>query len=297
MEGDLLSSTSSNHDSLTVENLIETGKRNGFGVEFPSQLGHRPEESLVSLLMFKRQTDPYGGTSTILPARFAQIGAKLPPLARKVLVDGVTLEPGLARDLLESLSLPQETKEAALSCLEDDSVQIQQACVLLPESCAVLRGHCDKHLSSGPDSVDGAPTFQVQLNLLQVEKLLGLKASQELRTCSENLLRALEPANGTAKFPLLGDIFLRRYTSTTRPFIPFHCDHAAFTVNIALGGRENGSGGEEGGGHLVALHRNSIVTLLRNEGEATAHTSALLHGVSRITSGERHTMIMFFNKV
>ena len=100
------------------------------------------------------------------------------------------------------------------------------------------------------------------------------------------------------KAPVLQDIFLRRYTATTRPFIPLHCDHAAVTLNVCLSGHENDKNPEAGalqrGGQLVALHADSVRVLHRGEGEATAHTSALLHGVTRIHQGERHTMILFY---
>jgi len=86
------------------------------------------------------------------------------------------------------------------------------------------------------------------------------------------------------------DIFLRRYTADTRPFIPFHCDHAMVTVNICL--TEHGE--TDGDGALIGLHDKKIVEFKRVEGDGTAHTSTLLHGVARIEEGTRYTCIIFF---
>ena len=89
------------------------------------------------------------------------------------------------------------------------------------------------------------------------------------------------------------DCFLRRYTADTRPFIPFHCDGAAATVNVALTASEDDTAM---GGELLCLHSGKVVTERRQEGEATVHPAGLLHGVTRLENGagERFSMILFF---
>jgi hypothetical protein len=130
---------------------------------------------------------------------------------------------------------------------------------------------------------------------------------------------------GGSAFGRVG-IFVRRYSAATRPFIPFHCDAAAFTANVALGAeargaeaRGEGERGERGerdergekrerddgsnaatcsfaGGALLALHGGRVRALARRKGEATVHPSSLMHGVARMVSGTRHSMVIFFHR-
>ena len=48
------------------------------------------------------------------------------------------------------------------------------------------------------------------------------------------------------------------------------------------------------GGRLVALYNGAVRTITRGEGEATVHSSSLMHGVTRTLAGERYSLIMFF---
>ena len=49
------------------------------------------------------------------------------------------------------------------------------------------------------------------------------------------------------------------------------------------------------GGRLLAIVDNQVRAVARSEGEATVHDSRLLHAVSRITTGCRYSLILFFN--
>ena len=99
-----------------------------------------------------------------------------------------------------------------------------------------------------------------------------------------------------------GYIFARRYTPDTRPWCPLHEDRAELTINVALGDDSCGGSGAGGGtcegggadGRLVGLFEGGIRAIERAEGEATIHTSALRHGVTRVRHGERSTLIVFF---
>ena len=68
-----------------------------------------------------------------------------------------------------------------------------------------------------------------------------------------------------------------------------HPDSAAITVNVALS-----DDAEHTGGRLVGLYDGRIQTLERAEGEAVVHTSALIHGVTRMSEGVRYSLILFF---
>jgi len=71
------------------------------------------------------------------------------------------------------------------------------------------------------------------------------------------------------------EIFARRYSRTTRPWINFHRDACAFTVNVALG-----SDSQHTGGRLLAIFGDGLQTLPRESGDVTVHPSSLLHAVS-----------------
>jgi len=107
---------------------------------------------------------------------------------------------------------------------------------------------------------------------------------------------------------------MHRYSAATRPWIPFHCDSAAVTVNIALGehtsvrpgrgdeeeeeevkGKEE-EGGRGGGGQLLVLCENAVRAVHpRLAGEATVHDSSLLHAVSRVRRSVRYSLIIFYD--
>ena len=44
----------------------------------------------------------------------------------------------------------------------------------------------------------------------------------------------------------------------------------------------------------MALYNGAVRTIARGEGEATVHSSSLMHGVTRTLAGERYSLIMFF---
>ena len=86
-------------------------------------------------------------------------------------------------------------------------------------------------------------------------------------------------------------IFVRRYTPDTRPWNPFHVDSARVTLNVALSDEASCDGGE-----LLALHEDGLHFLVRGEGDATVHSSTLLHAVRRLASGARYSLIIFIGE-
>jgi predicted 2-oxoglutarate/Fe(II)-dependent dioxygenase YbiX len=74
-----------------------------------------------------------------------------------------------------------------------------------------------------------------------------------------------------------------------QPWTSFHFDNAETTVNVALSPDDDHSGGR-----LLGLFGGAVQSIERGEGEATVHSSSLLHGVSRMTGGVRYSLIMFF---
>ena len=89
----------------------------------------------------------------------------------------------------------------------------------------------------------------------------------------------------------LREMFVRRYSTSTRPWIPFHPDAYELTVNVALSADE-----AHGGGRLLGVFDGRIKPLSRREGDATVHSSRLLHAVTRMTHGTRYSLILFYDR-
>ena len=119
-------------------------------------------------------------------------------------------------------------------------------------------------------------------------KLADLAANSE--TIEPPSEEALE-AKGRAA---LKEAFVRRYTLDTRPWNPFHTDRYEITCNVELsaGGAESYSGGV-----LLGLYDGEVRRITREEGEATLHSSKLLHAVTKMTSGKRYSLILFFDRM
>ena len=109
-------------------------------------------------------------------------------------------------------------------------------------------------------------------------------AGRAPRPAGGALGRTAPPSRLSAQY-----IFARRYSSQSRPWFPLHPDSAAITVNVAL----SDDAGHRGG-RLVGLYGGRIQTIERAEGEAVVHTSALIHGVTRMSEGVRYSLILFF---
>ena len=64
------------------------------------------------------------------------------------------------------------------------------------------------------------------------------------------------------------------------------------TVNVALT-----SDSAHTGGRLLAVDQGALRWCKRLEGTATVHASTLLHAVTRMTSGERYSLILFYRRI
>ena len=102
---------------------------------------------------------------------------------------------------------------------------------------------------------------------------------------SATVAQATEAADGGFHV----DLFVRRYSRETRPWIMFHQDVANITINVALS-----NDCDHEGGRLHAIIGGRHQTIGREEGEATAHADDVMHAVSAMRSGVRYSLIMFF---
>ena len=84
-----------------------------------------------------------------------------------------------------------------------------------------------------------------------------------------------------------------RYSEGSRPWIPFHCDAHAVTVNVALVDDASFEGGE-----LLGVFGGAIRKVERKQGEATVHNSSLLHAVTKVRGKHvRYSLILFFEQL
>ena len=83
---------------------------------------------------------------------------------------------------------------------------------------------------------------------------------------------------------------MRKFSAESRPWIKLHADVAAVTVNVALTNDD-----DYPGGRLLGVYDGAVRVIPRTSGDATVHPSSLLHGVSRMVTGSRYTLILFFS--
>lgn len=235
---------------------------------------------------------------------FAALAAAMPATVKALLVDGADPASVPLHSLLTDLRV-----DPSLHMLASHAHVMRAPSVLNVQSSAVLREAVDNARSTKVDSVDGAPDHQVGLSLSTLTALVGDDAVRRLcllpAVFSRQAARAeAAPASARASVasiagaPEAGDapwtpssMFVRRYSSDSRPWIAFHADNAAVTVNVALSDDAAVKGGK-----LVAVANDQVQTIIRREGEATVHDSRLLHAVSRTERGVRYSLICFFGK-
>lgn len=207
---------------------------------------------------------------------------RMPAVSRQLLLEHV--EPGSVRPnmLLSELQMSPETVRL-------DAPVLRKPYALSPEACATLRNAVDRDRQTKADTVDGAPDEQLNLSRERLEELVGAAAVAALWRLPAELLGGRASSVDTREDSL--QIFVRRYAPNTRPWTPFHVDSARVTINVALSDE-----GACAGGELLAVHGDGVRAVVRGEGEATVHSSELLHGVSRLASGGRHTLIIFVGR-
>ncbi len=223
---------------------------------------------------------------TGLSDEWASAALRMPPLERRLLV---LSEPAAAISADELLKERGDLigKRSAFVRLTSASV-LRRPAAVSARGCAALRRAVDSDASATrADTVDGLPDHQVYLGLDEIRELLGDGEAEAL--C--RLPLALREGVGveTPDDYRLLYAFARKYTAAGRPWFGLHQDEAALTVNVALSDDRQTTGGR-----LVGLFGGGVQEVVREEGEATVHSSSLVHGVTRVTAGVRYSLIMFW---
>jgi hypothetical protein len=202
--------------------------------------------------------------------------ARMPPVSRRLLLEHVDPQRESPEALLDELKLSSDFVSL-------DAPILRRASALSPEACAALRKLVDNERNDTMDTVDGAPTHQINLSHESLAALVGAATLESLLRLPAELLGGGAPVDTRE-----AKAFVRRYSPDTRPWNPFHVDSYRVTINVALSDEAACVGGR-----LLALRADGVAVEARAEGTATVHSSTLLHGVSRLARGTRYALIIF----
>ena len=256
-------------------------------------LRDRVNEKHTLTLLFPMATTE----SALLPPTFAAMAEEMPLPLKRLLVENAETSSIAPADLASALPfLPLALPMGSAA----DVVSVDQ--FIDADGCAALRNAVDEHgLDAIGDTVDGAADHQLNLTSDELVGLLGSSQVERIVAAAVDLQRSLRHAgpatrgsdeaatthSGGSSLPIV-EAFVRRYTAHTRPWHPFHQDRAAITVNVALSDDH-----AHGGGRLVGLFADGAAKFERREGTATIHRSQIVHGVTCMTRGVRHALIVF----
>ena len=231
----------------------------------------------------------------------------MPPLTRRLIAENAEPASVDPYALLRELRLPEPAFRAADAGLRLPVDAAVRRCrgALMPASCSALRRAVDddRRRTRRRDTIDGGPDHQLNLSEIELEELVGGAAVRSLLQMAAEAEATIPVADnggdgdggggggggGDGAPAACPQFFVRRYSSGTRPWIPFHCDTVSVTLNVALN-----DDCEFCGGTLLALCGGEVRAIHRAEGEATVHRSALLHAVTRMQAGgSRYSLVVF----
>lgn len=221
---------------------------------------------------------------TILDDAFQRAKWMMPSIVERALINqDADVDP---YQLLSRLDISTKDRLMAEQALEQTDA-VATVPVLTAAQCAKLRNLIhNKIQNDGIDNVDGCPDWQVNIHESKLQKILGKKTFEKLT----QIPTMLNPQQVSHKHYSRIGVFIRMYSTSKRPWMPFHSDGNDFTLNVALN-----SDTDFTGGRLMALHNEELQIIERREGDVTYHKGTVYHGVSAITSGTRYSMIMFYH--
>ena len=240
-----------------------------------------------------------------LSPKYMALALAMSPVVRSLLVDNKDPSHFSALELLCALN-QDGSKHDIASRLHDCVRSIPG--VLDAEQCGVLRAAVDAAPMEILDSVDGLLEYQLNLKPAMLVALIGIEAYERLNGIAAQSHRELSPRpSATAAAAALAagieletslpdephEVFVRRYSSRTRPWFGFHHDRSSLTMNISLSNDD-----DHIGGRLLAIMDGQVRCCERVEGMATLHASTLLHAVTRMVGdGARYSLILFYRQI
>ena len=235
-----------------------------------------------------------------LSSEYAKLAERMPPTVRRLIVNNADPSHVDAQRVLNELEL-----EGWYADEEDESALEQIPGMLSSAQCAAVRGALEDAAASdvdggegwfAADSVDQALDFQLSITKDGLIALVGAEAVALLLANADRCRASMAPGahlpgTGSAGLSEPHEIFIRRYTPATRPWFGFHVDRSQLTMNIALS-----DDAAHGGGNLLAIYDGLVQRVERGEGSATVHPSGVQHAVTRMYSGMRYSLILFFGR-
>eukprot|EP00439_Symbiodinium_sp_Y106_P003725 s3361_g1.t1 len=204
----------------------------------------RIQECLASLQEERAQHCPAldPGALGLSPAWADAADATLTPLERRLLVfrDIENVSPGaLIRELARVRRSATFDRRVRSLLVDSDAAVLQKAAVLPAEACQTLCQEVDQKASLRGGRTDSMPEFTLHLSRGELEGLIGkgLVASLFATAATYRKERGLSGPDKEM------EIFLRKYSASTRPWIKMHADIATVTANVALSDEE-GAGGQ-----------------------------------------------------
>ena len=233
--------------------------------------------------------------------------AAMNPLLKRALVGDEVLEAG-ANDALIALLCKLGNVAESAGGLRSSRRLLRRPGAISPTGCAALRRLVDVDRNVERDSVDGKSQHQLNIGVERLIELIGRPEVDGLWRLADECLasqsdeaaaRAMASGTSVPRATLEAteeaaggyhvDLFVRRYTRATRPWIAFHQDVSNITINVALSADMSHEGGRL---HAILEGRHQVVT--RAEGEATVHADDVMHAVSAMRGGVRYSLIAFF---
>ena len=240
-----------------------------------------------------------------LSAAWADRVARMPPLTTRLLALGeepsaidaaqLLLEQAAGRQAcIDSLQKFRGAR-AALTRTEAQAV-LRVPSALSTEQCAALRQAVDVDGTKSTDSVDELLNHDLGLSVVALQQIVGRDATARLLALPRRYAEAAMMGKTITPGFTIAGLFARRYSNQTehneQPLTSFHFDSAAMTVNVALT-----ADADIEGGRLLGVYGGAVQTLSRDEGEATVHSSSLMHGVTMMRRGVRYSLICFFSRL
>lgn len=267
-----------------------------FGIDVPSMARPgRPDRSCaddrtallgaVALPLAAPRPDPT--TVEAMLARTKAVGRRDRQRARctvshKYLVDAAD-PAGITDDERQVIRSHGRTDDAVVERLTD---VVHRTALLDERQCQDLIAYARRRLTAiVPDTVDGRPEYQVDLDVEQLADVVGPAAVERLLAlprCQGGIDRTPDWAAGAS-------LFVRAFSPETRRHIAFHTDVSSWTTNVPLDAPDDASGGR-----LLMLYGGALHDERRVQGEALSHRNDVVHGVSRVVRGERWSLIALF---
>ncbi|KAJ1447583.1 hypothetical protein M885DRAFT_542314 [Pelagophyceae sp. CCMP2097] len=194
-----------------------------------------------------------------------------------------------AHDLLDDLPMAPEHQRLAAIAFESDRRSVaHRPNALSPAECdAIIYWASDKVGGKKRDSIDNIRAYEADMPLAALRAIVDVDA---LIAPTRQLDVYTDAGSACdADFPLAVTAFVRKYDARTeRVDLPFHIDNCDASLTVQLSDDFAYSGGE-----VLLLHNGTLDVAPTSRGTVTYHSATVAHGIRRLTTGARWSLILF----